>query len=268
MRIFDATPPQDELGWISDCLENDAGTKTIGRSRVGAWGSSCEGGLCDKSGRKIATDENPSPTEPPHSNAMSTTQHVSQRAIFVTSRVMSILVFASVLLQPANAVLLKDWQNCLDDSVKYSDPRELQWDPLYVGAQFEKGDVARTLRVTVWGNVSGSYGGVSLPAWNSVEWDDTNFTDGKIVRNPFPTTAARLTTLHDKIDVLTYEPYSADFDFCEDALANRTCPLGPVFNTTPVYVFKIFLERRLPNPTKSSAGRVLGLVARLMCWLP
>lgn len=169
-------------------------------------------------------------------NVMSTVQHTRRRALVTVSRIMSFVAFSSVLLQPAAAVLLTDWQNCLDDSVKYGEPRELQWSPLYLEASYEKGDVARTLRVTTWGNVSGSYGGVALPAWNSLEWDDANFTDGKIVRNPFPTTAARLTTLHDKVDVLTYEPYAADFDFCEDALTNRSCPLGPVFNTTPVYV--------------------------------
>lgn len=152
----------------------------------------------------------------------------------MTSRAVGFFLSASSLVQPAAAVLLTNWQNCLDDGIKYSDPRELQWDPLYVAAQYERGDVARTLRVTVWGNVSGSYGGVSLPPWDSAQWDDTNFTDGKIVRNPFPTTAARLTTLHDRVDVLTYEPYSADFDFCQDALTNRSCPLGPVFNTTAV----------------------------------
>lgn len=179
-------------------------------------------------------DDNPGISKQYHSNVLSTKQHTSRRGCVVTSRIMSFILFASLLLQPAAAVLLTNWQNCLDDGIKYSDPRELQWDPLFVGAQYEQGDVARTLRVTVWGNVSGSYGGVSLPAWDSAEWDDTNFTDGKIVRNPFPTTAARLTTLHDKIDVLTYEPYSADFDFCEDALTNRSCPLGPVFNTTAV----------------------------------
>lgn len=181
-------------------------------------------------------------------NVMLTMQCTNWRALVVTSRVVSLLVCVSILLQPAAAVLLTNWQDCLDDSVKYGEPRELQWSPLHVGASYEQGDVARTLRVTVWGNVSGSYGGVDLPAWNSPDWDDANFTDGKIVRNPFPTTAARLTTLHDRIDVLTYEPYAADFDFCEDALTNRSCPLGPVFNTTPVYVFAESSEYLLQHP--------------------
>lgn len=240
MRILDATPPQDELGLVFDSLENDDGIKTIARSWVGAWRSSCEPRLCDKSRRENAMEDQLNLSKQPRPTAMSTTQNISRRAFFVTSRMMSLLVFLSVLSQPVAAVLLTNWQNCVDDGLKYSEPRELQWDPLYVAAQYEQGDVARTLRVTVWGNVSGSYGGVALPAWNSPEWEDANFTDGKIVQNPFPTTAARLTTLHDKIDVLTYEPYSADFDFCEDALTNRTCPLGPVFNTTAMYVYTYF----------------------------
>lgn len=208
-------------------------------------------------------DIHPYPRKKPHPNVMPTMQHITWRASVVTSRAMSLLMFVSILLQPAAAVLLTNWQNCLDDSIKYSDPRELQWSPLYVGAQFEHGEIARTLRVTVWGNVSGSYGGTSLPAWNSAEWDDANFTDGKIVHNPFPTTAARLTTLHDRIDVLTYEPYSADFDFCEDALTNRTCPLGPVFNTTAVYVLLSSSSKIPQDPLLAAVqGLLFALYAR------
>lgn len=239
MRILDATPPQDELGQLPDCLNDDAATKTIEPSRAGAWGTISSGGskLCDKSARRFPTDGRSMHSSQSHPNVTPTLLRSSGRSLVMISHAMCLLVLVSMVLQPAAAVLLANWQNCLDDGIKYSDPKELQWTPLYVGAQFEKGDVARTLRVTAWGNVSGSYGGVSLPAWNSAEWDDTNFTDGKIVQNPFPTTAARLTTLHDKVEVLTYEPYAADFDFCEDALTNKSCPLGPVFNTTAVYVY-------------------------------
>lgn len=180
------------------------------------------------------------PARPPHpipncdgEAATITTLHTNRRALSITNRAIGLLVFVSFVLQPVAAVLLSDWQNCLDDSIRFSEPRQLQWVPLYVGATFERiNTTTRTLRVTVWGNVTGSYEGVSLPAWNDPVWSNDNFTDGKIVANPFSSTANHLTTLYTKIDVLTYEPYSNNSDFCKDSLANRSCPLGPVFNTT------------------------------------
>jgi hypothetical protein len=155
---------------------------------------------------------------------------------------MNILLFLFFLLQPTHAVLLQKFENCLPASTKQSDPAELQWVPLYVGATFDNKGPSHNLRVTVWGNVTGAYNPttVSLPAWNSDEWGSPNFTDGKIVDDPFPTTANLLTTLHSKIDVLTYEPYSADFDFCNGSLTNATCPLGPVFNITDMCVSALF----------------------------
>lgn len=173
-----------------------------------------------------------------------------------TNRATNLLAVLSLLLRPTAAVLIDQWTNCLPESVTKSDPAQLQWVPLYVGAEFGNEDVAHKLRVTVWGNVTGSYDpSVALPAWNDPSWTDASVTAGKIVDNPFPTTAARLTTLHDKIDVLTYEPYSASFDFCQDALTNATCPLGPVFNTTDLYVFAHFSRSH-------SCGALLGALAQ------
>ncbi|KUI53935.1 hypothetical protein VP1G_01339 [Cytospora mali] len=163
---------------------------------------------------------------------------------------MNILMFLSLslCLQPAFAVLLRHFENCLPTATKLSDPPELQWIPLYVGASFDTENPSHKLRVTVWGNVTGAYNPttVTLPAWNSEEWSNPNFTDGKIVDDPFPTTANLLTTLHSKIDVLTYEPYSADFDFCNGSLTNASCPLGPVFNTTDIAI-----PHGLPSVTMS-----------------
>lgn len=148
---------------------------------------------------------------------------------------MSLFVALTLFLQPAAAVLLQQWSNCLSDDVTMADTKSLQWVPLFVGASYVQVGSDHNLRLTVWGNVTGVYNtSVTLPAWDSPQWADENFTDGKIVRNPFPLTAAKLTTLHDSVKVLTYEPYAADIDFCKDALTNATCPLGPVFNTTEI----------------------------------
>ncbi|KAF3762303.1 hypothetical protein M406DRAFT_293954 [Cryphonectria parasitica EP155] len=147
-----------------------------------------------------------------------------------------LLTILSLLVQPTVAVLIQQWTNCLGASVTQSEPLQLQWVPLYVEAGFEHNDSSHNLKVTVYGNVTGSYGGVSLPPSTSDDWNNPNFTDGKILRNPFPTTAAKITTLHDTIDVLTYEPYAADFDFCASALFNGVCPLGPVFDTTNIEI--------------------------------
>lgn len=176
-----------------------------------------------------------------------------------TGRAASLLVVLSLFLQPAAAVLIEQWTNCLSQPSNKTAPPRLQWVPLYVGAEFGS-DTNRTLRVTVWGNVTGSYDpSVTLPAWNDPIWNDPNVTDGKIVRNPFPLSAAKLTTLRDKIDVLTYEPYAADFDFCDDALTNASCPLGPVFNTTDMYVF-VFSLNPLPAGCLDAQGSVVDAV--------
>ncbi|CAN8098772.1 unnamed protein product [Discula destructiva] len=157
------------------------------------------------------------------------------RALTLRSRAVSLLVAFALFLQPTVAVLLQQWSNCLSDDVTKADPKGLQWVPLFVGATYEASDSSHNLRVTVWGNVTGSYDtSVTLPAWDSPQWADVNFTDGKIIRNPFPLTAAKVTTLHDSVTVLTYEPYAEDFDFCDKALTNATCPLGPVFNTSQI----------------------------------
>lgn len=150
-----------------------------------------------------------------------------------TNRRLRSLVCLSLLSQPAAAVLLNKFDNCLEESIKDSNPRELQWIPLYVGATFDTKDKSHNLRITVWGNVTGAYNPTmspALPPWNSDDWNNPNITNGKIVANPFPDGANLLTTLHSKINVVTYEPYRADFDFCKDALTNSSCPLGPVFN--------------------------------------
>ncbi|OAA53772.1 integral membrane protein [Niveomyces insectorum RCEF 264] len=146
-----------------------------------------------------------------------------------------VLLFASLgVVQPADAAFVS-FQNCLADNYLDNDPVLLQWVPLYVDASFDAKNASHNLVVTLYGNVTGSLTSSDLPPWNSPLWLDNSSTDGKILREPDPTSASpKLTTLHSKIDVLTYEPWNDDTDLCEQSLTNASCPLGPVFNTSVV----------------------------------
>lgn len=246
MRIFDAIPSETALDQERIFLQHDARPGSVDHPRAVAWETCYDEimyGKCRKGATVLCGDE-VHPTRQPEARSnyggegiMPARHHGSRHALSAANRAGSILVALSLLLQPAVAVLIKQWSNCMPEPANSSEPKRLQWVPLYVGAEFGNHNSSHNLRVTVWGNVTGAYDtSVTLPAWDDPSWGDASFTDGKIVDNPFPTTAARLTTLHDTIDVLTYEPYSNDFDFCHAALTNASCPLGPVFNTTDMYV--------------------------------
>lgn len=149
---------------------------------------------------------------------------------------MLVVLLACTGIQPASAVSVQ-FENCMpDDYVNNKDPVLLQWIPLHVEASFDTttGD-NRNLIVTMYGNVTGTRSSSPLPAWNSPDWSNPNDTDGKILREPDTTAAQpKLTTLHSKIEVLTYEPWNNDTDFCAQSLTNGVCPLGPVFNTSVI----------------------------------
>lgn len=246
MRTLNAIGPENKLGQASSCLEDDANTDSLAIPRPVFWGAYCDDEVpCDEPqvnmvDQREAHDakrcDDCGPQVHDRHATITTSRPISSR---YTSHPMTRLVISLMtlilFLQPTDAILIEQWSNCLSEDVTMSNPKALQWVPLFVGAEYEQIDAGHSLRVTVWGNVTGVYDtSVTLPAWDDPIWDDANFTDGKIVRNPFPLTAARLTTLHDKVNVLTYQPYSEDFDFCSQALTNATCPLGPVFNTTAV----------------------------------
>jgi hypothetical protein len=133
------------------------------------------------------------------------------------------------MVPKADAALIP-FENCLPESTKnHRDPMPLQWVPLYLDAVFDTVNESHTLRVTTWGNVTGSYRLVDLPPATDPSWQNENDTDGKIQRLPEPDIA---TTLVRKMNVLTYEPFHEAKDFCRDALTNGRCPLPPIFDTT------------------------------------
>ncbi|KAI1397645.1 integral membrane protein [Hypoxylon fuscum] len=133
-------------------------------------------------------------------------------------------------------VLGVPFDNCLPDNYIYThqpaDQVQLQWIPVFVDAEFDTQNPTHNLRVTVWGNVTGRVGSDPLPSYDSKNWSDPNSVlNGKIQNVPEPNAPAdqrKVTTLHTKVDVLTYEPYVSNVNFCE-SISDGTCPLGPVF---------------------------------------
>jgi len=138
----------------------------------------------------------------------------------------------AALSGPAAAAYVA-FENCLPESYVNNHPTPLQWVPKYVDASFEVTEPPmHTLRVTMWGNVTGAFTNVTLPSPGSPDWTDPTKTDGKILDQPEPNAPnPKLTTLLSKINVLTYEPYRKTFKFCNGSLVNGSCPLAPVFDT-------------------------------------
>lgn len=146
---------------------------------------------------------------------------------------LALLLLAFLFYQPVAAATLKNYENCLPDTYRYNVPTLLQWVPYQVDASFDTKSPKHTLRVTMWGNVTGSIYNVTLPPPNSTDWTNPNKHDGKILDEPEPDSPApKLTTLHSKVDFLTYEPWSESTNFCNGSLSHASCPLGPVFNTS------------------------------------
>jgi hypothetical protein len=142
-----------------------------------------------------------------------------------------LILLMALFTIPVSAVFI-EFSNCLSEAVQNNSPLQLQFVPLFLDATFNTTDPSNGLHVTVWGNVTGS--GTDqryiLPPPNNSYWI-TNQTNlgGKILDEPEPdSNAPKLTTLSNKVDVLTYEAWSQSFDFC-DSLINASCPLGPRF---------------------------------------
>lgn len=254
MRVIDATYPENDSGPASTPCDDDPTSKRSSRPRAVARGEELDGAVYHKRRKGNPGLGTQLRYTFPYSDEGITTTACNRKrpSRSETKCGMRSLMCLSLVLQPAAAVLLNKFDNCLPDSTKYSDPLELQWVPLHVGAIFDIKNKSHNLRITVWGNVTGTYNPTAapeLPPWTSDDWSNPNVTAGKIVDNPFPTTANFLTTLHSKIDVVTYEPYSADFDFCKTALTNASCPLAPVFNTTEMCVAAV-----VPVPYQGSPG--------------
>jgi hypothetical protein len=146
---------------------------------------------------------------------------------------------------PLVSAVIVPFDNCLPDGYIHTDKTippnkvQLQFVPLVVDVVFDahgEGQI-HNLLFTVWGNVTGRVGDAVLPPPGDPEWNDPKSEaalSGKIqdtIEHGLPEYNA--TTLHSTIDVLNYRPYSNDAYFCS-SLLNGSCPLGPVFNNTPM----------------------------------
>jgi hypothetical protein len=142
-----------------------------------------------------------------------------------------LVLIASMWIVPTSAVMI-DFQNCLSESYQSDTPLQLQFDPLFVNAVFNTTDSSHNLNITVYGNVTGSSPLVVLPNSTDTDYWNSNQTNlgGKIENIPYPPPGANFyTTLFNKVNVLTYEPWSDTVKFC-DQLLNAACPLAPSFN--------------------------------------
>lgn len=140
----------------------------------------------------------------------------------------SLMILSGVFFCPATAATVP-FENCLPETYVQNVPPRLQWVPKWVDASFETTGSKHALRVTMWGNVTGSFTGAELPPPESPHWEDPDETEGKIVAQPQPDVPSpKLTTLRSQVEVLTYKPWRNGTNFC-DSLINASCPLAPVF---------------------------------------
>ena len=127
---------------------------------------------------------------------------------------------------PSQAASIK-FTNCLDQGVINSDPRQLQWVPLYATAFFNTSAPSHTLNVTVYGNVTGKATQEPLPPPGDLHWGNPNQTLGKLTDLNIDN--HQYSTLKAKYNVLSYTPYVAPYEsFCNNTF-NTNCPVAPVF---------------------------------------
>lgn len=154
----------------------------------------------------------------------------------MSSNLLLVVFLAVLAISPAAAVRLPI-QNCLDESYRRSENHPLQWLPLEIDAVFDTQNDNHRLQVIVWGNVTGSQNpSFDPPAAGDPYWTDKNETVGKIIRSANPDSKnAKATTLIRSLNFLSYEPFRDPVDFCTEGLANASCPLSPIFDTTNMY---------------------------------
>ncbi|OAQ81683.1 integral membrane protein [Purpureocillium lilacinum] len=147
----------------------------------------------------------------------------------------TMLLLVLFVASPADAVRV-NVTNCLsEDYLSAASPR-LQWEPLFAEAKFDTKNSTHNLQLTVWGNVTGKQYQDNLPPPDSEYWTnpDPANNNGKIVET---VDGGKATTLVQRVNVLTYEPWNHLSSFCKDALINGSCPLSPVFHPKPEYPY-------------------------------
>lgn len=138
------------------------------------------------------------------------------------------MLYTAAALVGLSTAAFVTFENCLSPNIIGSEPRQLQFRPLFVKAIFNATAPSHNLNVTVYGNVSGSVTNESLPPFNDPHWDTPNETLGKIPELDISNN--KYTTLKAAFKVLDYTPYTADPEpFCSQLLKGQ-CPLAPSFS--------------------------------------
>lgn len=120
-----------------------------------------------------------------------------------------------------------NFDNCLDQNIRNSDPLHLQFIPLFVDVRFNTSAKSHNLNLTIYGNVSGQATQGDYPPPDDPLWSNPNDTFGKIV--DVSPSNNRYSTLFQRYQVLTFDAYEAEPSrFCNSTL-NDSCPLIPSF---------------------------------------
>lgn len=150
------------------------------------------------------------------------------KGIFSPRSLIRILLIAFIAIIKPSIAASVNFQNCMSPDIINSDPRLLQFRPLYVNATFSSSGASHVLKVTVYGDVSGSTPQKILPPQGDQHWGNPNEYDGKI-SDVTPSSNNVATTLKATFNVLDYKAYASPLmQFCNYTV-QRQCPLGPSF---------------------------------------
>lgn len=134
------------------------------------------------------------------------------------------LLLLSLLVAPASAASVR-FRDCRDELPNIPEGF-IRFEPKFAKASFDHDNGTYTLSVRVHGNVTGRYNDVQLPPPDDSAWDNDEIVEGKIQDLPEPKT--KYTTIINKINLLSYEPWSKVDQFC-NMLDGVDCPLSPAF---------------------------------------
>lgn len=138
-----------------------------------------------------------------------------------------LIVWALLLARGSHAAFISTFTDCLSPNTINSNPKQLQFTPLWVWAFFDSSSASHNLNVTIYGNVSGQATEQNPPKPDDSQWKNPNDTLGKLVDVSTKTNLA--TTLQAQFNVLDYTPYNAPLTrFCNTTVQG-TCPIAPVF---------------------------------------
>ncbi|KAI4735217.1 hypothetical protein E4T50_14248 [Aureobasidium sp. EXF-12298] len=142
----------------------------------------------------------------------------------------------AALSSQVSAVFI-NFDNCLDQNIRNSNPLHLQFIPLFVDARFNTTDPSHNLNLTIYGNVSGQATQGTYPPPDSPLWSDPGDPFGKIV--DLSPSNNRYSTLFQRYQVLTFDAYQAEPSrFCNSTV-NDSCPLAPSFSANPYDPFNL-----------------------------